>query len=193
QHLYVGVLRILDHPYCVQLFGDGALQENINIIADLVGRAQVVRNVEEGNILLITQLQHNVENHGAQGGVHHRDGLVGHNQPGLEQIGQSHHHALPLAAAELVRVFLQYFLAAHAHHLQRVFDQVARGSLVGGELKVLDGQVKNVLDAVERVVDCVGVLKDGLNLARVLQLLLPIQRRDVATLVEDLTRGQVDK
>src|SRR5215216_5053127 len=53
QHLHIGMLWILDYPYSVTFFGDGALIENINIIADLVSRAQVVGNIEEGNILLV--------------------------------------------------------------------------------------------------------------------------------------------
>jgi hypothetical protein len=43
--------------------------------------------------------------------------------------------------------------------------------VLGGQLKVFDYEVKNVFDPVERVVDCVGILKNRLDLACVLQLL----------------------
>src|SRR5688572_12584354 len=90
-------------------------------------------------------------------------------------------------------IFLQYLIAAHAHHLQSIFNQITRRLFVGGQLKVLDNEVKNMFDPVERVVDCVGILKNGLDLARVLQLLARAHCQDVLTSVDNLSGGRADK
>jgi hypothetical protein len=79
--------------------------------------------------MFVAQPQHDVEDHRAQRGVDHRDRLVGDDQLRLEQIGARHHHALALAAAELVRIFFQHLFAAHPHHVERIFDQVTRPRL----------------------------------------------------------------
>ena len=136
---------------------------------DLVRRAQVVRDVQERDIVLIPQPQHDVQDHRAQRSIDHGDRLVGHDQAGLQHKGARHHHALALAAAELVRVLFQHLLAAHTHDVQRLLDQLIGLKPAVGQIELFDDQVKDVLHPVKGIVHRIRVLKDGLHLAPVLR------------------------
>ena len=60
---------------------------------------------------------------GAQRGVDHGDRLVGQDHARLEQQRAGHHHALALAAAQLVGIAAQDLLGTQADRLQRLLDQ----------------------------------------------------------------------
>jgi len=147
-------------------------------------------NIEERDAVLVAQSQHDVEDHGAQRCIDRRHRLVGHNEPGPQHVRTSHHDALALAAAELVRVLLQDLVPAHADQLERVLDQPA-GFLLGTRHgKVAHGHVEDVLDAEERIVDLIRVLEDGLHFLAVRQPPATIHLADILSFVEDMAFRQ---
>ena len=94
---------------------------------------------------------------------------------------------------KLVRILLQHFLAAHAHDVERLFDQVVGLRPALGQLEVLDHHVEDVAHAVEWVVDGVGILEDRLHLAPVFDQLRLVHRGDVDALVDDLPARDLGK
>jgi hypothetical protein len=111
----------------------------------------------------------------------------------LEQIGARHHHALALAAGKLVGVLLQHLLPAHPDDVERGFDQRPPFFPGARQLKVLEHHVKDVLDAVEGVVDGVRVLKDRLNFAAVIHELRFVHRAHIDAFVNDLAARDLGK
>ena len=109
----------------------------------------------------------------------------------LEQVGAGHHHALALAAGQLVGILLQHLFAAHADHVERVLDQRLPFFFAARQLEVLEHHVEDVLDPVEGVVDGVRILKDRLHLAPVVHELLFVHGADVDALVDDLPAGDL--
>ena len=73
-------------------------------VGEVAGRGQVVSDVEDGQAPFVTQLCQQVEDAGAQRGIQHRGGLVGHQHLGLTGQGPGDGHALTLPAGELVGV-----------------------------------------------------------------------------------------
>ena len=93
------MLRRVDDIHCRAALGGCALVEHVNFIADLVGGAEIVRDVQEGDAVFVAQAQHGVQDRRAQAGVHHRHRLVGDDQLRLDHVGAGHHDALALPAA----------------------------------------------------------------------------------------------
>ena len=53
EQLHVRVLRFVDHLDRIALFSDGALIQNVDLVTDLVGSAQVMRDVQELSLIHI--------------------------------------------------------------------------------------------------------------------------------------------
>ena len=99
QLLDIGMFGILDNPDGFTLLGDRSLVQEVDIIANLIGRAQIVSDIQERDTILISQAQHNIEDHGAQRSIHHRNRLVGNDDVRFEQKSSGDHHPLALATA----------------------------------------------------------------------------------------------
>ena len=126
---------------------------------------------------------------GAQGGIHHRDGLVRDDQARLQQQRARNHDALPLATTELMRVAAQGFVRAQANCVQRLLHQ-GTGLLLGRcQLELLDRRAQDMVHLVEGVVDLVRILKDHLHVPQELLALRAVELRDVLAAVEDLATG----
>src|ERR687891_70067 len=89
-----------------------------------------------------------------------------------------------------MRVLLQYFSTSQTHNLQRIFHDIARRAFVRGQLEASYHLVEGVPDSVEGIVDLVRILKDCLDLLTVFKTLFPVEARDVAPAIEDLSRRQ---
>ena len=126
QELGIRMPRLLDHQLHVTGLGDRPAIEHDDVVADLVGRRQVVRDVDDRDAQLGVHPAQRRQNGGAQRRVHHRYWLVGQDHARLQQERPRHHHALPLAAGELVREAAKCFFGAQAHCAQDVLDQGSR-------------------------------------------------------------------
>ena len=102
-----------------------------------------------------------------------------------------HHHALPLAAAELVRIAAQRLFRAQPDRLERLLDHVPLLLLRLGKLQIVDRHREHMVDLVERVVDLERVLEDHLDIGEKGARLRLGQLAQVLTLVEDDAAGWV--
>ena len=87
QQLHIRMFGIFNHFDRAAPLGHRTLIEQMNFIADLVGGRQIVGDVQKRDVVLVPQPQHDVENHGAQRSIHHRNRLVGDDQARFEHIG----------------------------------------------------------------------------------------------------------
>ena len=193
QQLHVGMLRRVDHIDRRASLRRRALIQHINLIADLISRAQIMRDIKERNIMVVAQAQHGIKDRGAQGGVDHGHRFVGYDQARLDHIGPGHHDALALAAAELMRVFAQDILAIQTDHVQAGFHHVAVFALIVGKAEVRVDQIKDMVDAVKGIVNAEGILKDRLHIAPVDLQLGIAHVGDVFAIKDDVARCQLDE
>ena len=106
QELGIGMARPVQNRLYRTRFYDTAAQHDRNMVTDIVGRGQIMRNIDYAYLLLIAQLLEKVDDGHAQRGVDHRDRLIGQDQAGLRNQRPGYGDALDLAAGELVRVTL---------------------------------------------------------------------------------------
>ena len=100
----VGVLRPLEHVGRAALLDDLALAHDVDAVGHRAHDAEVVRDQQHGHAELALQVLQQLEDLRLDGDVERRGRLVGDQQVGL--VGERHgdHHALALAAGELMRV-----------------------------------------------------------------------------------------
>jgi hypothetical protein len=90
-------------------------------------------------------------------------------QARLQQEGTRQHNALPLSAAELVRVFAQDLVGPQPHHFEALLHELLRLILAPSQMELGDDNTENAIHLVERIVNRVGVLEDCLHLPPVLE------------------------
>ena len=83
---------------------DAALVHDVDLVRDVPRAREVVRDVQEGELLALLQLAHEVEDPEPDRHVEHRDRLVGEDDLRLCGQGPRDRDALPLTARQLVRV-----------------------------------------------------------------------------------------
>ena len=149
---------------------------------------------EERQPLLLLEVQKQVHDVEPDGHVEHRGGLVGQDELGLHRQGPRDAHALPLAAREFVRVFVDVafrgFEAATLEQRLRLLPHVFPGGETVDEQRALQ-DVRNRVDGVERRK---GVLKNHLDPLAVAPQRPPAQARgDRFTRERHLARGGLVK
>ena len=111
----VGVQRPVEHGLDGPRFHEKAAQHDGDAVADVIGRGQVVRDVEDADLLLVAQLLEHVHDRHAQARIDHRDRLIGQDQARLGDEGPRHRDPLDLAARQLVRVTLAHLIERESH------------------------------------------------------------------------------
>src|SRR5260370_26601307 len=117
QELAVRMPWILDRRGRWAFFGDRPAIQDVCLIADLIGGAQIVGNVEERNAEVVAHAQHDLEDHCPQRRINHRHRLVGDDQTWTEQERSRRHGPLALAATQLGWVPLQDFVTTDSTRL----------------------------------------------------------------------------
>ena len=100
----VRVQRILQHRFDRPLLDDLPGVHHEHLVGDVASTREIVRDVEEGEITLLLQRQHQVQDPDPDRDVEHRGRLVGQDHARLDGKGPCDRDSLPLPARELVRV-----------------------------------------------------------------------------------------
>ena len=156
---------ILDDQLHVARFHHRATVQHDDVLRDLVRGRQVVRDVDHRDLEVERHLTERPEDRGPERGVHHRHGLVGQDHARPEEERPRHHDALALASRELVRESPERLVGAEPHRAERVLDQRSGPGAGRGQPELGDRHGQDVVHPVERVVDLVRILEDGLDLA----------------------------
>ena len=170
---------------------DAAEVHHGDAVGDVADDGEVVRDEDVGQVELLLQLDEQVQHLRLDRDVERRDGLVGDDELRLQDERARQADALPLPAAELVRVAVGS-LGRHADALEHVVhDRVAllaRDRAVDRE--PLRDQVADLHARVERPD---RVLEDDLHVpARLLQV-LAAEPDDVDAVEHDLAGGRLEQ
>src|SRR5687768_5439778 len=185
----VRMQRALEHRFRWPALDDLTRVHDEHLVGDVARAREVVRDVEEGELALLLQLQHQVQNPDPDRDVEHRGRLVGEDHARLDGQGAGDRDTLALAAGELVRVLGRDRPGGHeADALEQLvhtlLDAIARHDLVDPE-RPLD-VVRDRLDRVQRPE---RVLEDHLDARAIEANVAPVE--DVLPLVEDRAVGRV--
>jgi hypothetical protein len=74
------MVRLLDHEFYVAGLDDSSAVQHDNIVADLIGRCQVMGDVDEGNAVFQVHGTQCTKYGGTERSVYHRHGFVGHDE-----------------------------------------------------------------------------------------------------------------
>jgi hypothetical protein len=188
EQLRVRVLRLGQHALGRARLHDVAGIHHQHAIGDVAGAGEIVGDVEEGHVLLGTKARHQVQQTDPDRHVEHRHRLVGDDQLRLVGEGLGEADALPLPAAELVRIPVEDLL--RRGEADRLND--ADGFLVplrGAEVAAvqLEATQDAVRDTEGRVQRAERVLEHHRDVAAVgHRLLAPMHRRQRDAVVADL-------
>ncbi len=140
------------------------------MIADVIGRGQIVGDVENGDAEIGLQLVQRLQNRGAQRGIHHGDRFVG-DRADLGCISSARATTRRWRCPPLSWCGKRPSVSSgRSPTLISASFIISRGLLLGiGQLVVLDRFFDDVVDLVERVEDRKGILEDGLHLLAKLQ------------------------
>ena len=94
-------LRVEDHLVCLAGFHKFPVLHDIDGVGDVIGKADIMGDEDDGHAGLVPQIEQHVEDRGARAGVDHAGGLVGQLNLRLEQEGAGDHEPLHLSAGEL--------------------------------------------------------------------------------------------
>ena len=130
-------------------------------VADVAHHAQVVRDEQVGQPELLLQLREQVDDLGLDRDIQRRDRLVGRDELRLDGQGPRDAGALPLAAAELVRV-APHRILRQADHLDQLVH--APGALRAlGQAVHAQGLGQHGADGHPRIQGGVRILEDHLH------------------------------
>ena len=161
QRLRVRVVRVQVERLPVGDLDDLAEVHHRDLGAEVPHDRQVVRDEQERDVEFLLQVLQQVDDLGLDGDVERRDGLVGHQQLGVERERAGDADALTLTAGELVGVAV-VVLGVETHDLEELLharqDLLLRHDVVHRQRRADDGA-----DGVARVERGVGVLEDHLH------------------------------
>ncbi len=103
------MLRRAQQGGCSVLFHTAAVLHHGHRVSELSHDAQVVRNKQQAHVQLVAQFAQQLQNLRLHRDVQRGGGFIGNQQFGARQQGHRDHHALALAAGELVRIIVQPF------------------------------------------------------------------------------------
>ncbi len=152
-----------------------------------------MRDIQEGDVIVIAQAQHGIQNRGSQRGIYHRHWLIRHNQARFNHISTRHHNPLPLPATQLMRILAQHILTIQANHIQPRLDHIAVFRLIVRQAEMLVDQMKYMVNPIKGIVDAKGILKNSLHIAAVQLQLLIGHIRNVFAIKDNLPRCELDK
>jgi hypothetical protein len=188
QRLRVGVDRAVVKLLGRRKLDDLAEVHDRDAVGDMPDDAEIVGDEDIGQRELVLQVVEQVHDLRLNRDVECRDGLVGHDQPGVERERARHADALALTARELVRIAIVVLgrEADDVHQLLHAFLRF-RPRLPVDHERVGDDRA-HPLARVER---CRRVLEHHLQLAPQRPQSPAAEPRDVAALEDDLPRGQL--
>ena len=93
---------LLDHEFYVAGLDHRTTIQHDDIVADLIGRRQIMGDIDEGNAVFQVHGAQRTKDSGAEGSVHHRHGFVGYDEARAQQQGPCDHDPLALPTAQLV-------------------------------------------------------------------------------------------
>src|SRR2546430_6675728 len=85
EQLRVGMVWVIDDLLGVAVLDDTTAMQDDDLVTDLIGRGEIVGNVEKRDAHLALELHHQVQDHAPDRGIDHGDRLVGDDHPWLEQ------------------------------------------------------------------------------------------------------------
>ena len=189
----------MDHVVPGAALHDLAAVHNDDTVRHLRDHRQVVGNENEGGVLLLHQLVHELEDLGLDGHVQGSGGLVGDDEFGVGRQGDGDDDPLTHTAGKLVGIRLEPVLrVGDAHHMQQL--HTARVFFLLGHLLLVEIQHLGDLffNRIERIQGGHGVLEyHGDLLAPDLHHFLFALFADVLAPEEDLVRlhhaGRLDQ
>ncbi|CPU63572.1 Uncharacterised protein [Mycobacteroides abscessus] len=169
EQLRVLVLRVEDDLVRRPALDDVPAEHHEDLVAEVPRRREVVRDVEDAEVLLALQARQQVEHPEPDRHVEHRHGLVRDEEPGAGGERAGDRDALALASGHLVRTLLRERPRGREVHAR---EELVDGRVeLGGRLRApVDPQrpLQVVTDRVERVERRERVLEHHLDVVPVL-------------------------
>ena len=162
-----------------------------NVVGDVARTRKIVRDVEERDLPLLLELEHQVQDPDANRDVEHARRLVRQEHHRLDSQRSRDCDSLALSAGELVGVLVRHMRGRHetdgAQQLvHTVFDLVAIDDAVDSKRTL-----EVVPDRLHRIERAEWILEDHLHLRPVAEHRPPAPvARDVATAVDDASRSR---
>jgi len=188
KRLAVGVCRVAEQLDRRSEFCHLAHVHHADPVRNVADHAQVVRDEQIAQVEPLLQFEQQVEDLCAHRHIERRDRLVTDDELRVGRKGARHGDALPLPAAERVRIALQVaWIEAHqSHELLHAIDDIAASRATDGERLADDVQ-----HAHARIQRGIGVLENHLHAgAQGTQRRLP-HARDLLSVHYDLAAGRV--
>ena len=110
----VGVAGIGDDAVRVTCLHNRAAVEHDDGPRDVVGGGQIMRDVENGDSMILLEPAESLQDAGAKRGVHHGNRLVGNEESGLQDERACYVDTLALAPGKLMGKSTQHFLRVQA-------------------------------------------------------------------------------
>jgi len=170
------------------MFDDLAGVHDTGSIRHLPNDAKVVGDEQHGHVEFLLQLFEQLQDLGLDGHVEGRCRLVGNQKVGFVGEGHGDHHALALAARELVRIGGEALLGiADADFVQQVDDTFAGGAIRKPAVQFEDFTDLS-LDGVQRIERGHGFLEDhGYGVAANTSQLAVFHGHRILVLEQDLS------
>ena len=163
QQLRVRMLRVSDHLLRRSGLHDLALVEHHDVVRDMIGRGQVMRDVEYGDSVTVFQIVDVLQDRGAKAGINHRDGFVGNEKLWVQHQRSRHDQALALSAGKLVRIAAKNEIGIETHGLARLVHPVLNLRIRSGVAESPEREAEGMVHAVEWIEAGVGILEDRLH------------------------------
>ena len=158
-----------------KFFGGGLLDDEAGVhdqdlIGEVARRRQIVRHIQKADALFVAQPRHQIQDAQADRHIQHGNRLVGQDDLWLGRQCAGDGDALALAAAELVRIFLDEFVHRRQRDHREEFFQLVAQVLSAARFAVdLQRALDGVAGAVHGVEAAERVLEDHLHLRPIAQ------------------------
>ena len=162
--------RVREHLLDGPLLDDLARVHDEDVVGDVARAREVVRDVEERDLMLLLQLRHQVQDPDPDRDVEHARRLVGEDDLRLDRERARDRDALALAARELVRILRRDLVGRdEPDALEQLVDALRRRASRGTTLWMRSGRSMWWRIGLDRVQRAERVLEDDLHLRAVVQ------------------------
>ncbi len=159
----VGVVLVSEQFFCRRFFDDLAEVHDGDLVGDVFDHRHVVGDEHVGKVQPVLEVLHQVEDLRLNGDVERRDGLVAHDELGLQGERPGDADALAPAPVELMRVG-RMEAVLEFDHLHQFLDAL-REFFLAGDPPVDDERLRDYAgDGHSRIEGGIGVLEDDLHL-----------------------------